>query len=82
MLSDSSKNALKMASEDPQNILKTLKILLKGTKNMKLSGYFSDLVREVVRGLVSPMPFMESCVIYNKKGDLGGLLKKIRRIWI
>jgi hypothetical protein len=37
MLSDSLKSALKMASEDPQ------KILLKSTKNMKLSGFFSDL---------------------------------------
>ena len=37
MLSDSSKNAFKMALEDPQ------KILLKGTENMKLSGFFSDL---------------------------------------
>ena len=37
MLSDSSKSACKMASEDPQ------KILLKSTKNMKLSDYFSDL---------------------------------------
>ena len=37
MLSDSSKSAFKMASEDPQ------KMLLKSTKNMKLSGFFSDL---------------------------------------
>ena len=37
MLSDSSKSALKMASEDPQ------KIWLKSTKNMKLSAFFSDL---------------------------------------
>ena len=37
MLSDSSKSAFKMALEDPQ------KILLKSTKNMKLSGFFSDL---------------------------------------
>ena len=37
MLSDLSKSALKMASEDPQ------KILLKSTKNMKLSGFFSNL---------------------------------------
>ena len=37
MLSDSSKNAFKMVLEDPQ------KILLKSTKNMKLSGFFSDL---------------------------------------
>ena len=37
MISDSSKRASKMASEDPQ------KILLKSTKNMKLSGFFSDL---------------------------------------
>ena len=34
MLSDSSKNVFKMALEDPQ------KILLKSTKNMKLSGFF------------------------------------------
>ena len=38
MLSDSSKKAIKMASEDPQ------KILLKSTKNMKLFGFFSDLL--------------------------------------
>ena len=37
MLSNSSKSALKMALEDPQ------KILPKSTKNMKLSGFFSDL---------------------------------------
>ena len=37
MLLDSSKRAFKMASEDPQ------KILLKSTKNMKLSVFFSDL---------------------------------------
>ena len=37
MLSDLSKSAFKMASEDPQ------KILLKSTKNMKLSGFCSDL---------------------------------------
>ena len=37
MLSDSSQSAFKMASEDPK------KILLKSTKNMKLSGFFSDL---------------------------------------
>ena len=37
MLSDSSKSAFEMASEDPQ------KILLKRTKNIKLSGFFSDL---------------------------------------
>ena len=38
MLSDSSKSSFKMAFEDPQ------KILLKSTKNMKLSGFFSDLL--------------------------------------
>ena len=37
MLSDSWKSAFKRASEDPQ------KILLKITKNMKLSGFFRDL---------------------------------------
>ena len=38
MLSNSSKSAFKMASEDPQkNIAK------KHKKNMKLSGFFSDL---------------------------------------
>ena len=38
MLSDSSKSAFKMASEDPQ------KILLKSTKKTtKLSGFFSNL---------------------------------------
>ena len=37
MLSDSSKSAFKMALEDPQ------KILLKSTKNMKLSDFFTDL---------------------------------------
>ena len=37
MLLNSSKSAFKMASEDPQ------KILLKSTKKMKLSGFFSDL---------------------------------------
>ena len=37
MLSDSSKSAFKMASEDPQ------KNIAKSTKNMKLSGFFSDL---------------------------------------
>jgi hypothetical protein len=37
MLSDSSKSALKMASEDPQ------KNIAKMYKNMKLSGFFSDL---------------------------------------
>ena len=37
MLSDSSKSAFKMASEDPQ------KILLKSMKNIKSSGFFSDL---------------------------------------
>ena len=38
MLSESSKNALKMTSEDPQkNIAKKYK------KNMKLSSFFSDL---------------------------------------
>ena len=36
MLSDVSKSAFKMASEDPK------KILQKSTKNMKLSGFFSD----------------------------------------
>ena len=37
MLSDSSKSTFKMASEDPQqNIAKKY-------KNMKLSGFFSDL---------------------------------------
>ena len=36
MLSDSSKSAFKMAFEDPE------KILLKSTKNMNLSGFFSD----------------------------------------
>ena len=41
MLSDSSKTAFNMVSEDPQ------KILLKSTKNMKSSGFFSDL-----RGLI------------------------------
>ena len=38
MLSDVSKSASKMALEDPQK-----KILLISTKNMKLSGFFSDL---------------------------------------
>ena len=42
-LSDLSKDAFKMALEDPQ------KILLKSTKNMKLSGFFNDL-----RGLNYP----------------------------
>ena len=38
MLSDSTKSAFKKASEDPH------KILLKSTKkNLKLSGFFSDL---------------------------------------
>ena len=37
MLSDSSKSAFKMASEDPQ------KILLNSTKKIKFSGFFSDL---------------------------------------
>ena len=37
MLSDSSKSAFKMASEDPK------KKLLKSTKNMKLSDFFSNL---------------------------------------
>ena len=37
MLSDSSKNAFKMASEDLQ------KNIAKKYKNMKLSGFFSDL---------------------------------------
>ena len=37
MLSDSSKSVFKMASEDPK------KILLKSTKNMKFSRFFSDL---------------------------------------
>ena len=37
MLSDSSKSACKMASEDPQ------KNITKKYKNMKLSGFFSDL---------------------------------------
>ena len=38
MLSDCSKNAFKIASEDPQkNIAKNYK------KNIKLSGFFSDL---------------------------------------
>ena len=37
MLSDLSKIVFKMALEDPQ------KILLKSRKNMKLSGFFSDL---------------------------------------
>ena len=36
MRSDSWKSALKLASENPQ------KILLKSTKKMKLSGFFSD----------------------------------------
>ena len=43
MLSDWWKSALKMALEDPQNIL------LKSTKNMKLSDFYSDL-----RGLNYP----------------------------
>ena len=34
MLSDSRKSAFEIASEDPQ------KILLKSTKNMKLSGFY------------------------------------------
>ena len=37
MLSDSSKNAFKMASVDPQ------KNIAKSTKKMKLSGFFSNL---------------------------------------
>ena len=37
MLSDSSKSAFKMASEDPQ------KNIAKQYKNMKLFGFFSDL---------------------------------------
>ena len=37
MVSDLSKSAFKMASEDPQ------KILLQSTKNMKLSGFFNNL---------------------------------------
>ena len=37
MLSDSSKNALKMASEDPQ------KNIAEKYKNIKLSGFFSNL---------------------------------------
>ena len=37
MLSDSSKNAFKMASEDPK------KNIAKKYKNMKFSGFFSDL---------------------------------------
>ena len=43
MLSDSWKSAFKVASENPQ------KFLLKGTKNMKLSGFFSNF-----RGLNYP----------------------------
>ena len=38
MLSDSSKSAIKMASENPQ------KILLKSSKSMELSDFFSDLL--------------------------------------
>ena len=38
MLSDSLKSAFIIASEDPQ------KKLLKSTENMKLSGFFSDLL--------------------------------------
>ena len=37
MLSDSSKSPSKMASEEPQ------KNIAKSTKNIKLSGFFSDL---------------------------------------
>ena len=43
MLSDSWKGAFEMASEDPQTIL------LKSTKNMKFSGFFSNF-----RGLNYP----------------------------
>ena len=47
MLSYLSKSAFKMASKDPK------KILLKSTKNMKLSNFFSDL-----RGHSMPLYFI------------------------